>query len=1620
MLLQLQSKIETELQKILKEAIQSEKLNPDSLRMVILSSNPSFEKLDVCICSNWDSYFSKEYATIIGEINISKWLDVADEALETLDNLDQSYLARAKEIEQKYSQTPPAIDFEHLANLNENYVAFLVCLREELLLQIETALSNVATTFSQTDFKHVVGFFTHNLIYKQNDYVLLHAFNHENGSGPFYTVQLRLPNYKYSQHYLKFQENNLLFFCVEGTLYESTDSTSEVYTYNLDEITFFTFEENEIHFRLNDEFENWILETRNSNLEKGDKSEQEFLTAFNELIKAFPDKIFDPKIIPNPLTEEMTFQNWLSIIIANNISLTLEMLKTIFGYGEDAYKYFLHLIPKTHGRYEFILGFLANRYFYLGRFQETIDLFQQVVKLSTDNKIQYITCLFILNQKEEFDAFRPTIDEQSEEITLEMLDDLWLLREPLETETLKNLEEKLLPRALEYHGYAGLRLISVVLTKLYVALNEPEKALFQIQSVPTFDTFEKVLFEHELQGVTYIIEAYKTLIQKTKERVEFDKKAEFNSLNYTERIKYDIKKTKYEECYYKKHEIRVENYEWAFPLSETIFMATRQINNPELILACISAEQTIEILQLINLPETIKISSGHYSDGILYLVDKYAGVITFSVTLESITENNLVYKNTKSKANYENLTISDGYLYASNNNYLEIYELNKPENLVSSSLYINSGYYLFAHKNLLVVGAGAGLLILADITDKTNPVCLSTINEDSTPGNMFVAFIGDYMISRSIYNIKNPSTPKWISYVCEEFAPTYYFTPQPEIPIISTAEEFLFTTLTFENAEPVYTNWLESLNSENLFYERVVYNLGTAYFEDRLVTYSKYGITLWEKGLAPLVEKIDVHHDVELMVQNCFQYLVEEHPSFCIGKVVLKSDPIFRHIEIAFHESSSLATLLDTDSNHDLPIIMSFLNYNRYCQDVLEQDYDSAHTYFKYDGDRILHQLVKSAEFEKKAARNVLVLSEGKGTFLHFASKPWKPFRSVTTSETEQTNTAVDEIILSKNENLILKLIQDLPNDLALLDSLLDIINKKVFLPHDEHELTNLNVSFEEDENPRTDFIAFLNDIEEGNISCLPSYISGPLYSPEIETKSEDVELPSDYILYTPEIYHLKQTAVEILCQIPDVELLRTIILNGIKYGYTHYKLDNLPTETTIDNNLIYYLINNAYQLWDKLGSDTDIRFLLMSNLDQLSNFYQKIKIVYKCGHLSHPLITEHIQNTLNEGLSFYTFKGHYSEIDFTDLPDELFKPFEAQLLEKIESFENATDPLQKIEADQQIIYVYELLNRLGHERIPELVAQKHIKAIKDTERYSSLFEDDDEYDVENIFLIKQYRKAKIKRLLNYYSASNGVLWPLEEALEEYEVSWKNTIEALFEEGKKIYGETFPTNYIERLVQTISGDETYAHNRELAYEFIQYTYNSIQAKPELASLAESLVIAIHENKDAFPKKLDISALKEKSKFTLLQAAWNDLKNKDWDLAEQKAEAILVMDPTMGQVYFLKARLLWLKEGIPAYLAQQETFIDKASHDIVSLARIYNLTGCAFDEEKRYEEALPYFKKAALSAPHEHIYVANVAEIYYKLGKSKEALKHAQAAKSNGNEADILKEIIKNKGVLSEV
>lgn len=1619
MQLNIQSHIKNELIRIIREAITAGKIDTGSIRMIVLCTDESFQKLIVRINNEWDTYFSSEYAPVIGEINISHWLDIADEALENKQYIDISYIERAKEIENKYCLTAPAISFEHLKTFDPAYVAFLVCLREDLIRQVETGITKAAISFSQTDFKQIVSFFTYKLTYDLDD-LLLQAFSHPEGEGPFYKVELTQPDYIKSDQYLRFYDRGFHMFRVKfSALDDESEKDTEAGTYDISEIEFMFLRDKEFFFRPANEFKNWYVKTDWPDVEKGDKSEQEFLSAVEGFLNKWPDKIFNVQNIPDPITQKDAFDNWFNIVLEYNIPIIYNHLQSIFNYGENAFRYYIKLIPKMHAQYNEALDFLATRLFYLGRFEESLNLFDQVKKIYSTKQIQYLSALYLLNQKERYDNYRLTTD--LEPLVLELLDTLWILRKSEDIETLNSIEEKFISLLPDHKNSQTLYLISVILVKVYILKNNKEQALLQLQSIPSDETVEQFLVQHEFKSADYIQQAYEQQIQQWQKRIIFDKDVEKHSLDTSEKKKINLPKTTYEHSYYLTHKIGVSDYKWAHPVNAETFIAINEDNGYQLIILKIITGESLEILYSLCIPTSLETQSAKYRNGTVYIADREQGIVTYNVTETSIEEAPVVYRNKRKKGLYQSMTIADDYLFVSNNNYLEIYSLYEPEaGVVSDSFYISSGYYLFVHNNLLVVGAGGGLLILADVSDKKNPVCLSTIKEDSTPDNMHVEFIDNYLLSRSLYDINNPKKPEWIQFVGEELAPTYYFSPKPEVPVISTAEEFLFTTLELQqNNKPVYTNWRESLNKDYPDYERATNNLATAYFEDTAITYSRYEIKFWKKGLSPDVLKVDVNHEVETIVQNCFNYTKEIHPEFVIGKVVLQYNKENEYIRISFHQSSSPATLTNEIFKHSLPIVSStFLLFDYYTK-LIQKENPSAKMRFEYDGEAIIEKLIEDSRFEKLAARHVITITDKQTQHIQYPKNYWKPFRLNTTAETKEET--ITEIILSRNEASINQLIDKIADNATLLDELLDILNKKIqrsnFLLFSDEPNTEDSAAIMAEMYEAIDFEDSSEEhFDKEELYCSPEYIIDPRYTPE--KKEQKDAIPAGFLPNTMESYELKNRAFEILCKLHDRTLVRNILFNGMKYGQIRYDLKDLPPTYSFDEELITEFVRNNHRIWNEFGSDSDMRLFLMSNIHAFHNNQLQIRIAYQCGHLSHPVITEYIRKIIDGGMTYEAFRGEMTDIDLSTFPEEVIRPFESQLLEKAAAFENTTDALLLIDAEQQLPYIYALLYKLGHEHMPEIVSEKLKQAVKEQEQYGNLYIFDEEYEFDKAFLVRFYRELKIKRLLHYYKDTSDALWPIEEPLEHYTESWKNTIEALLKQGSETYGDSFKKNYIERLAKNILLDEIYANDRKLAYEMIQYTYRNIEKQPQLASLAEPLVLVIHEHKDEFAESLNIQALKDKSIATLLQAAWNDLKDQQLDLAEQKADAVLIMAPNMAQAYFLKARLLWLREGIPAYLAQKEYFIEKAEDDIAALARLYNLTGCALDVEKRYEEALPYFKKAAFTAPNDSMYISNVAEIYYKLGKSKEALQHAKSARANGNEAVILKEIIDNNGVLS--
>lgn len=847
--LDLQTKIENKLTSILNEAIESGTINTETLRMVILSENhnDAFDTLEVHIENDWRKYFSKERAPIIGEIDISEWLDVAKKTLEMHQEIDEMYMDRAEEIDKKYTEKHPAITFENFEIHTEKQRAYLICLREELLMQINAAIIQVINSFSDKTFKKAVGFFTDHLTYEYDEVeyheggLLLHGFLQQETEGPFYSVRFMYGSKVLSNHYLCFTEKGIQLFS-EGDTFKD----AAVCSYDVNDFAFmYKDKNNDLFLSINGDSKHFFIKVLDSDLETFKKSsEKKYFKKLDAFLKTFPEKVLDKDAVPNPITNKDAFDKWLTFLLEKNIYMGNH--DTVFDYGDDAYAYYLQSLPKETTQYERALTYHASRLFSSNRFEESLLAYQKVVKLDDIEKLKKLLSLLLLNEKERYNAYRSSIESEYNSTVLELVDTLWQLREPLNEEVLKAIEYKIKTIEISTNSIKELRL--VVLIKLYSLLKDHDNMLLQLHRLTIDNKLQWMLLRYELQNADFVNQAYEKLVQQRSKEKAFREHKIPEAFNTSKNKKTQLTNTVYNDCYYLTDRIESQDCKWVHPLDAHNFLAVIEEDEVLLIRAKITAEKTIEILHKIILPSTRNVESCTYLDGIIYIADQSLGILSYAVTDTAFELSPIVYKNKNTGARYTSLCIADGYLYASNNCFLEIYDLKAPEAVLSDSLYVHFGNHLVVRDNLLVVCSSHGYVMLVDISDKSNPVLLCTLEEDETPSNMHVEFIGNYMISRSIYNIKNPASPIWINTLKEDLAPIYYFTPKPEEPIMSTADDYLFTTLKIENGQAVYTNWLKSRESEYNTNLGTRNNLATAYFDTHVISFGRYEINIWEKG----------------------------------------------------------------------------------------------------------------------------------------------------------------------------------------------------------------------------------------------------------------------------------------------------------------------------------------------------------------------------------------------------------------------------------------------------------------------------------------------------------------------------------------------------------------------------------------------------------------------------------------------------------------------------------------------------------------------------------------------------------------------------------------------------
>ncbi|MDL5246691.1 tetratricopeptide repeat protein [Leptospira weilii] len=142
--------------------------------------------------------------------------------------------------------------------------------------------------------------------------------------------------------------------------------------------------------------------------------------------------------------------------------------------------------------------------------------------------------------------------------------------------------------------------------------------------------------------------------------------------------------------------------------------------------------------------------------------------------------------------------------------------------------------------------------------------------------------------------------------------------------------------------------------------------------------------------------------------------------------------------------------------------------------------------------------------------------------------------------------------------------------------------------------------------------------------------------------------------------------------------------------------------------------------------------------------------------------------------------------------------------------------------------------------------------------------------------------------------------------------------------------------------------------------------------------------------------------------------WEHIKKKEYSQAEELVRSALADYPEDAQALFLDARLYWLSSNSPeAGIERARENLKIASRfDHYGVASLYNLLGCGLGELSRYDESRIAFEQAVETNPQDPMYVANLAEIWWKLERKDNAAKYAHKAKSLGSKAEFVEMILK--------
>ncbi|MDO6758951.1 hypothetical protein Q4566_01965 [Tamlana sp. 2_MG-2023] len=1004
-MIELTSKIQAELQVIITKAIADGKLNKETTRMVIIRFSESFNHLLVYAHDSWDLDYDysdiiedseKELEARLGHISIQEWIDIADEAFDNQDKLDTDYTNQALTLAERYEDFWPIIHFNH--HEDGLYKSFLIVLRERLLEQINDAVAEVACQNSDT-FTHLVGFVMNEMIFDDSDNSNhICAFTFPQAKAPFHKTHLLLPKIKITYPFAKVVDDGFILLYPKGSvLNKNNEEESNAYYLKLADMDLVVpnkRQKNKFVFRLKTETENWEL---SNNYSEGEwiKPALELYADLNKMAGVQP-KLAPSDEVPDPMQDKQEFATWLKHFVDGKMNMHYKQINQILTFKEASIQLIADMCSSSKKHYETILEKWAEAELEKGNYQKCIDILKNHPEIGEYENAKLVESYYHLGDQSMVACFNAikfykpknevSVYHWVNEVKLRQAGDSSLRSEEEMLAEIDAFIQKYTSYAMESSGYLAL-------CRLYTLQGKKSEAIKALANVD-FSTarylrFARTEFKDESDLIN-VIEEYETR-QLSKQKTE----ATFEAITVSaprdeDKYECDLQPQQQLKQYVEKEEDFDDmSCNWIMPLNEHRFVTFNEKEGVFLVERKADGELVKTATVTEELPHNP--SPPSYANGELYIPFRKKGIAKYVLQGDEFVFAEILQS--PQIFDISALCVSGDYLYAVNNDFLEVYSIKNGEfKLISEPLYIGLEFGMHIYGNLLIIDNYA--LALIDISDATKPAYLSRISDTTKGENGYVAVIDNYLVCSSVFDISDLSAPKHLLYLGDEVTPVIDFTGSIPKSVFASASYPMLKQLVVENGKVQIKKWISCTDEDGEDETYITSNLAVFCFKDRMLTWTDFRNTHFELVDAPpleLPEKINFQSYASFAINYMLEDIHKSQPDFLIGKFVL--DAFDSSISIQIHPCSSLVTISDGyTQGRTIPICKLRFSYYNYCKEILGKPFDEDKMRFVLDLDVLKEQILNSALFKKMQSKHIYLNIGKSREIITNLEKPWQPF----------------------------------------------------------------------------------------------------------------------------------------------------------------------------------------------------------------------------------------------------------------------------------------------------------------------------------------------------------------------------------------------------------------------------------------------------------------------------------------------------------------------------------------------------------------------------------------------------------------------------------------------------